>query len=1270
MASEIVTKESLGLDSTYNKIARIVRPSLFNAICYLNATRSDTGTENFKHKWFHDIDVISYNKPFSRHIDGIDHTHFIIDVDIRLRYEKEERKYDIYKENLRLLKLEAGIDFFKKWKDFYPNHQFFWKVGGTGLHAIQRINERVSRKGLKDLITTYLFPQCQKSNLKGDMVTIEEYRKSHICNKDCDGWHVPYEKKELEQGSGIFYYFRSDVFWTKIIEVKGRQFAINIDLGYYDHDIKLFRWVYSPYFGVPSKTYFSIPIKNWDMEWIEKYSNIDHVDEIIEDFEIPDFSFYPYVDLEDDSDGTEEDWIKKKSPKTSKDAKDGMYEYHSKYSEKYQKIKLYTPEERDELPFSLKETMHRMTREFHRKDISPCFRAHYIKATSQRGAHFNRFPIVRYLMSEGYNLSQVANWIRFELNDDRDNAPENRHRLMDNLPVVIGDPDNPNPVPGCMAMQKPGGKMHVCDETMQALCGRKHPLSKDKLNSQKSNEDINLIKDNISSTRVLNDKQRFWNNIISKMDRAINMKKNLVMWKATRAGVTTSMIYSCFMNHKKLLVLVPTNKIAMDTFSKAMNIVKEKTGRELRGAVLASNKKSCLLLKFLSYDLKLKKIAHPEWGDKSVAWENLLYHSKPNCERCRFKNATVNIPLHNNNGELIPLHSSKILSIDNRTGWCGYQTFRKQLPNLDVVFMTYSKILSMRSSGGDENKEILESLRNEFDLLFLDEINTIAQSSPTVLKIMENHAPVLSYSDVLAYDLFTKLRFEIEEIKNFDTTHKIAPEIENIIRKFITRFEPLKMRDWTNINVGNNVYDIVHDVPSDPAFRHPLDTQERAKLRDRFNLYHTVIENYSKANNTNLKGIEKVLAILIYDEFVGYNHTSHDSNYLNYIFVVSPVVRELRGFVREFSRTNNNKQIIATDACLPEANVSDILGIEFEDFIIGDPRETNKHQLIVTDANQIFIHDFLTGGKCIQYKCEKWNEEQFNCGFDLYHHRKDTDGEIKLFVEKALYKGVCQKDKFSFLEDVQSVVNAYGAENIFLIFPNIKSYNWFKRIKYRIKDNNLLQYSYFRSDLTIGVECDRRIMITLGSPIPPKNSYLWLAHYYHRLNLLTNYTLNELAEKLRINNMRSAFWQTIGRAKDPLGEKRSFVLCWGMGVDTLILSFSFDKIMKDSLPKYLAIDSRKYAVTSLMQVTDIWRKMGRLIDPAIIKLKDRLALNEYRGQWFSQRELHNKFGTRYHLIEQLSDQYSINDLAYFNLEIKKQKYGRKFTYHIRSFIPQ
>lgn len=1268
MTFEIVSNDMLGGNKTYNKIEHVVRPTLHNAICYLNADRSNRGTENFHRKWFQDIDVLSYNKPFSRHIDGTDHTHFVLDIDIRLRYEKDENKFDKYKENLRLLKLEAGIEYFKLWKDLFPNHIFFWKIGGTGLHAIQRINERVSRKKLKSLVINNLFTPCQKVDLEDDVVTLEDYRKSHRCNKDCDGWHVPYEKKEETKGSGIFYYYRSDIFWTKLIEFKGRQFSLNIDLGYYDHEIKLLRWIYSPYFGVPTKTYFSIPIKKWDMKWIEKYSTNQHIDEVIEDVEIPEFSFYPYVTFDDEEMmGSEEEWIKKKSPKTNKETKDGMYEYHSKYSEKYQKVKLYGVDDHDNLPFSLTQKMAQMTREFNRKDISLCLRAHYIKAASQRGSHFNRFPIIRYLLNQGYNIHQVANWIRFELNDSTDNEIHNRHKLMDNLPVVIGNPDDPDPVPGCLAMQKVGGKMHVCGEEMIASCGRRHPLSKEKLNKHKA---INLdeIKDQISNVSGTSDKEIFWNNIVEKVDQAIHMNKNLVMWKATRAGVTTSMIYSCFIRNKKLLVLVPTNKIAIDTFSKAMNIVKDKTGKELRGAVLASNRRSCLLLKFTSYDLRVRKISNPDWGDDRVAWDSLLYHSKPSCNKCRYREATINFPLKNSKGELIPLHSSKMLSVNERTGWCAYQTFRKQLPNLDVVFLTYSKILSMRSSGGDENAEILSALRTEFDLVFLDEINTIAQSSPTVVKLLENHGDVIDYGQPMIYDIFSRLRLELDELKNF-AENKRTQEIDVIIRKFITRFEPLKMKNWENVNVMNNIYDIVHDAPPDPMFKHPLDTQQRARLRDRFNLYHTIIENYSKQHNKNLSCIEKVLSILVYDEFVGYNHTSYESSYLNYIFVVSPVVRELRGFVREFSRLGSHKQIIATDACLPEANISDLLGVKFQDFIVGDPRETNKHQLIVTDAKQIFIHQFLKGRKCTQYKCEYWKNDKMNCGLELYHNR-EKDGEIKLMVEKALYKGKCQKDKFLFLRDVQSVVKAYGAENIFLIFPNKKSHYWFQRVRYKIDNHKQLKYSYFRSDLTIGVECDRRIMITLGSPIPPKNSYLWLAHYYHRLNLLTDYTLTELAEKLRINNMRSSLWQTIGRAKDPVGEKRSFVLCWGMGIDTLIQSFTFDKIMKDSLPKYLAVDTRKYAVTSLMQVTDIWRKMGRIIDPALIKLKDRLTKNGYSDKWFSQRELHNKFGTRYHLVEDLMRDYTSEDLAYFNLEIKKEGYGKRHLYSIRTIMPQ
>lgn len=1262
-------------NQTHSLIERFTRPSLSKAIAYFNADRDQYGKEDMNRRWFQDLDVVSYTVPFSRHVDGLDHTHFMIDIDVRLKTKKRDSKYEKYEDRLRLIKLEAAIRFFKGWVEDHPHHNFLWKVGSSGLHAIQRINKRIERQSLLPLITKVLFQACDKVQYDGDSYTAEEWDSLHHCDSKCLGWHYRY--KQDVKG----YYNKQFLEWSKYYTIGKHTFRFFIDMRYFLYDKNLIRWVYSPVFKIPGQIYYSIPIKKWNIKYIRKYSQERHVAEIIEPFEIPEFSFYDHVELEEIDSG---EWIERKTPNLQV-TDNTQWRTHSRYSGKYDNLKLHDVDAK--LPYEVTAILDRMTRDFQRRNVSPCIKAHYEKATTERGAHFNRFVLVRFLIQKEYNIHQVANWIRFRLNDERDNAPENRRKLRIFLPVVVGDPDKPDTVPGCHIMQTPNHEFGtgICDEKMKAKCGRFHPLAKGKMNFQKKRvdtqqvfEEIPLV--NTSPVNKTADEQH-WEAIVNKINQALDMDKNLILHKSTRAGVTTTMIYAAFKRKKKLLVLVPNNRIATDTFGKAMTLTRNLTGLDIKGAVLAKNSLSCLLLKFLDNDLYAKKGKDPNWGAGGIAWRHMVYHNKPECKSCRYKTSTVSLPLTNFKGDIIPLYDSQVLSQKERSGWCAYQTFRRNVHELDVAFITYAKLQSLRQSNTKENLAILSTLINEFEVLFLDEINQVAQASPLKVPLLVSYEAIDNYDMLLKHDIFSKLRTEIDRLVGF-ASRKVddqiviprkAEDIKKYIEKFISRFEPLKLKDWEGNNVSvTGKHDIVMDNPSDPLFEHPLTYPQREELRENFGKYHVMLENYVKSQNRTLYWTERVLMLLTAEEFVGFNLPNMGNDYLDYHFIIEPNIREVRGFVRDYTKHKDNNRVIATDASLPEANIKDLLGITFGEFLVGDPRKTNHHQLIVADAHKQYPNLFLNGRtECVQTRCDYWNTIHGGCQLKMTLQTY-KGGDINIHAEETALKdnGRCIKNQFLFLKDVQAMINAYEAKNIFVILPNKKIFRWFRYARFFLRNIKGLKLSYFRSDLTVGVESDRRIMVTLGNPIPPKNSYLWLAYYYHRMNLLTQYTMPELAEKLRLNSMRSAFWQTVGRAKDPLGKVRSFVLSWGLGIDALVEAFNFDPVMKGSLPHYLPVDSRKYRNTDVMQLTSIFRKTGTIATPTLLRLSRRLSKSDATGKWFTQRQLHNRFAVSYNASNDIAEKYTPEQLKYFNLSVQKRVWGHRYLTSIGYFVPE
>ena len=1257
--------------TVYDKIQRYNQDSMRGALNYSNGKRHASGGEDYRVRWFTELGIVKFDVPFHRHLDGKDHTHFFIDIDVKLNKQLELR-YSKYLEKLRLFKLAAALEYFGSWKGNFPQHEFFWKIGATGLHAIQVLNKKVDRKSFIPLITDYLFPKCEQYELVDDrLVDKSTFKAMHRCTPKCNGWYFAYESTKMG-------YKINKTNWKRKYRFKGINVTFNIDMNFFFDETRLARWIYSPVFKIPQRTFYSIPIQEWNIEWIANHSTLEKLESITSPFTLPTFTFGGLVNLSEVVD--EKEWLGKAAKQLGKPRNGVEYDFP---------VRLYEVEQKKTLPYELYKTIWKMTKEFTKRGVSPCIRAHYEKAKNESGAHWSRMIIVRYLMSErgsAYNVHEVANWIRFELNTDRHNLPENRGKLVTYLKVTVGNPDAPHQVAGCKVMQDAGGKFFVCDEVMEKNCGRPHPLNSKALVIGKNTDfflDIAVENGNKSEVKepqalispeadqVQNpepQQQDEWSNIVQLTDDVINQGGDKVLWKTTRAGVTTSMIHSAKKLNKKILAVVPTNRIAAETFTNAIHMIHEKTGEIINGAILASNDRSCLKLNFLRLDLSKKKRLEEDWGDERLRWDDLIFHTKPDCISCRYYNSTIPLPIIKSDNKVYPLFRSEISSYTNRSGRCAYQTFRRSVNEFDVVFLTYAKIQSLYMTESPDGQEFLDNLINHFDILFLDEISTLAQTSPLSLPLIESGSPIINLASPMQTDFFRQLRGEVQLLQQVNQ-NVVVNDVIQYMQSFIGRFEGLKLRDWTEQNVSEHQnYDIIQDASADIQFRHPLEYIERENLKSHFGRYHVVLENYTKATNKILSGIEKVLLLLTHDEFIGYN-LPDNSQYVKYTFVTEPNIREIRGFVQQFRSNSVSKQILVTDACLPEANISDLLQIQFDDYVIGDPRNTNMKQLIISDSRTQNVVRFLKGMKCRQNHCQFWDAYKRDCNLTLSYHysRKKADGtkETIHVVEKAL-KGedYSKRDQFLFLRDMKRFLQVFGAENIFLVLPNKRIRNWFNKNRFRMGQTKGLMVSYFRSDLTVGVECDRRIMITMGTALPPNHSYLWLAHYYHKLGLLNHYSLLELSAKLQQNSMRSAFWQTIGRAKDPAAKERSFVIAWGQGNENLLNAFNFHAVMSDSLPQFRTINTKVDASDITTAIAAYWKRYGVILNENFIKMMRYVMQPKMIGKELRMRNLKRL----YHITDEdeqlllnFCRKYNNNIRRMFHIEVKLKRWGSRMV---------
>ena len=1231
-------KQVIPLTERYN------RPWMIGALNYKNSKRGLTGKEDHATKWFHDLNALRWSTPFFRHVDGKDHTHFFIDVDVDVPSKKTQRQYEKYPDRMRALKLEAGIEFFRQWQVQHSHHKFFWKISGTGLHAIQRIDRRIDRHRLIPIILS-LFPPS--SRLKTTIlppknaIHVQPPRKDAVAQPRLtdDGWCLDVKTDEHGKKSHI------GQAWTKLWEYKNIIFKFTIDLRFFYNEVRVVRWTYSPYFNIPGRIYYSVPIRKWDTQTVLRDSVLEGLQ--ITRYRIPEFSFRHMIDWEDTVD--DDLWIQR-SAKQAREPRIDVTPYQ---------VNLYPVG--TELPPRFSKTLEEMSSRF-RQSIevtSPCMKIFFKRARGKGGAHWPRFQIGRYLRAFDYSITAIANWYRFHVNDEEDNKPDNQHQLMYYLPYVLGPEDNPHRVASCGVLQDPGSQFYVCDEEMQYICGRSHPLGN---RPKPDKKPPGMVK---PEPRFAGERApSYWTKIKKLLRDAFEKNKNLVVWKATRAGVTTSMIRIAVEKGKKLLVVVPTNRIGETTFPEALKIVKEDIETEVNGAILASNRKGCLLLNFVERGLEEMKLRSPEWGDSDLAWTRLKYHAKGECARCAHREAMINTPIFDKDGNPLPLYRSQILDFQRKTGYCAYMTFKTSIHQFDVVFVTYSKLYSLMMNLNTDNEELKNDLFNYFDIILLDEVSTFANTSPLDIQLLRHPYTISKMTEVAQVDIFAKLREEMRALVNY-TTVAISHDVISYCNRFIASFEFLKMREWNN---DSSYLGVVGDFYGDPEmenFGHPLPYFEREKLRQNYNKIHGVFDNYARNENRLLRTMEDILLLLCEESWVVVN-TPSPTRAIDLRFVASPKTAQVKAFIRRFAEPNNNKFVFATDACMPEVNLADFFQIDFEDFVVGDPRKTNEHQLIISDTRNVGVIRFIIPQECKEHKCGYY-QEGCMLKHSFYGENPDNEWKYEKRSLSAYYKGKCYRYQTEFLKEVSAIAQMYKSEHVMVVLPNIEIYLWFlKRMKWGAVPRGIL-VTYYRSDKTLGVPCDRRIMVALGMPYTPIGSHLWLAYYYHQDGLLPEIPMLELEKILRVNACKQAFWQTIGRAKSPNSTERSVVITWGINPQGLELLFDFNRdYMRGALPHIFVPKSRGHDDRVIYQIGRFWRTYGTVPEPALLRLVQVTQSAKWAGGWINHSNLKRYGNISQDEIENMASLYDDEMFGHFGLEVKQKTWGARTTLSARS----
>lgn len=304
-----------------------------------------------------------------------------------------------------------------------------------------------------------------------------------------------------------------------------------------------------------------------------------------------------------------------------------------------------------------------------------------------------------------------------------------------------------------------------------------------------------------------------------------------------------------------------------------------------------------------------------------------------------------------------------------------------------------------------------------------------------------------------------------------------------------------EIHDYINTFIEN-----FHDPDSynhNDRISSPLTTEERADLKRDTIRYLNCLYNHYLETGKPVRTLFDVLSLLCEESWIAQKmSTMEHTSEVN--FIVPPKNKEVVEWALE-----RKAQIVITDAVLPHKKLRDfVFGPELTEIPIGDPQGTAQTQLLISDSRAITPHDLFSD---------------------------ENADRLKDYIT-AIIK-LHGPDKF-----LVASTNKINSEKFKAMFPQVPAEN----------------ITYYRSNMTIGVACNHRIMVTLSTPYAPDKSYDWAAK-----NILpkdaSDKECDRLSEGIHELNAKNTFFQTIGRVKepDPSVGLLSIVYCYGVKVQKI-----------------------------------------------------------------------------------------------------------------------
>jgi hypothetical protein len=326
-----------------------------------------------------------------------------------------------------------------------------------------------------------------------------------------------------------------------------------------------------------------------------------------------------------------------------------------------------------------------------------------------------------------------------------------------------------------------------------------------------------------------------------------------------------------------------------------------------------------------------------------------------------------------------------------------------------------------------------------------------------------------------------------------------------------------------------------------------VDNPLTEKQRDGLMALYATLQWVVERQNCDLSLLAAFLLAMTDDEWY-LTAVTNMYSYTAISLITKPELSMLRIFVGDMVKAG--KKLVVTDAALPPKSMQALLHIdEWREVNLGDPRNTNEMSLVIPDTRKVNVSAL------------------------------EKDDELQKCLELA-----------------DEVIKRHGESDVIVVLPNSRKTYQFMKKEFATKYPKV-RVTYYRSDLTVGVKSKRRTMIAYCKPLPPEDSFNWLATHYARTE---GGDITGIAEMLRSHSARQSFYQTIGRAKDPDAEVPSVIYVFGMRYDDIM------DILGDYSPP-IVIRHQEKSIESKILTGTHWRRTGELIPPKIVTVLNLIS---------------------------------------------------------------